>query len=139
MFAGHFAVAFAAKKAAPKVSLGTMILAGQFVDLLWPALLVTGIEHVRIAPGNTAFTPLDFYDYPITHSLAGSFGWAVLLGIVFYLVRRDRTSSIILAAVSFSHWILDLVTHRPDLPIWFSGDTKGRSRFMEFCRMDDGN
>jgi hypothetical protein len=69
MFIGHYAVALAAKKAAPKVSLGTLFIAVQLVDMLWPLFLLLGLEHARIDPGNTPVTPLDFYDYPITHSL----------------------------------------------------------------------
>src|SRR3990172_2072672 len=72
VFIGHYAVGFAAKRLAPKTSLGTLLLSVQLVDLLWPLFLLLGLEHVRIDPGNTAFTPLDFYDYPITHSLVGT-------------------------------------------------------------------
>jgi hypothetical protein len=121
MFIGHFAVAYAAKKAAPKVSLGTLFISAQLVDLLWPLFLLLGIEHVRIAPGITAFTPLDFYAYPYTHSLAGVIFWTVLAGAVYYSVRRDKKSAMVIAAVVFSHWLLDLATHRPDLPIGFAG------------------
>jgi hypothetical protein len=81
MFLSHFAVGLVARRYTPAVSLGTWFLAVQFVDLLWPFFLLAGAEHVRIAPGITAFTPLDFYDYPITHSLAGGVVWALLLGL----------------------------------------------------------
>ena len=84
MFIGHFAVALGAKKAAPKVSLGTLIMAAQFVDLLWPIFLLIGVEHVRISPGDTAYTPLDFYDYPVSHSLLTGIGWAIIFGLVYY-------------------------------------------------------
>lgn len=119
MFIGHFAVALAAKKAAPKVSLGTLFIAAQFVDLLWPLLVLIGLEHVRIAVGNTAFTPLDFYDYPISHSLAGALIWSVLFGLFYFLLKKDKKSSIIIAFVVFSHWILDFISHKPDLPLTF--------------------
>jgi len=118
MFIGHFAVALAAKKAAPKVSLGTLILSAQWVDLLWPIFLLLGLEHVRIDPGNTAVTPLDFYDYPITHSLAGALGWSAALGLAYFAVRRTARGAGIVAAAVFSHWILDALTHRPDLPLY---------------------
>jgi hypothetical protein len=72
MFIGHYAVALAAKKAAPKTSLGTLLISAQFLDLLFPILVLVGLEHVRPDPGNTAFTPYDFYDYPISRSLATS-------------------------------------------------------------------
>jgi membrane-bound metal-dependent hydrolase YbcI (DUF457 family) len=121
MFIGHYAVALAAKKAAPRTSLGTLFVAAQLVDLLWPALLLLGLEHVRIDPGNTAVTPLDFYDYPITHSLAGAVLWSLLLGVLYHVIRRDVRGSLVVGACVFSHWILDFVTHRPDLPLWFTG------------------
>ena len=80
MFIGHFAVALAAKKAASRPSLGTFFLAAQFLDLLWPVLLLEGWEHVVIEPGNTVVTPLNFTDYPISHSLLTAIGWAILAG-----------------------------------------------------------
>ena len=123
MFIGHFAVAFGAKKVAPKVSLGTLVLASQFIDLLWPLFLLLGIEHVHIEPGNTAFTPLNFYDYPITHSLVGVTLWSFLLGGIYFAVRRDAASSLVVAFVVASHWILDFITHRPDLPLGFNNAT----------------
>ena len=72
MFLGHVAVGLAGKRIAPSVSLATWLSSAQLVDLLWPLFLLAGLEHVRIAPGITPFTPLDFYDYPITHSLVGA-------------------------------------------------------------------
>lgn len=117
MFIGHIAVAFAAKKAAPKVSLGTLTIAVQFVDLLWPLFLLMGVEHVRISPGNTAFTPLDFYDYPISHSLLTGIGWSLAFGLVYYAIRRSIKNACILAGCVISHWVLDAVSHRPDMPI----------------------
>lgn len=117
MFVGHIAVALAAKKAAPKISLGTLAIAVTFVDLLWPVFLLLGIEHVRIDPGNTAFTPLDFYDYPISHSLLTTIGWSIGFGFVYYVVRRSRRSAMILAGCVASHWVLDFISHRPDMPL----------------------
>lgn len=117
MFIGHYAVAFAAKKPAPRVSLGTLFFAAQFIDLLWPMLLLLGLEHVRIDPGNTAFTPLDFYDYPISHSLLTVMGWALAFGLVYFALRRQAKAAVILGLCVVSHWILDLITHRPDLPL----------------------
>ena len=117
MFIGHIAVALGTKKAAPKVSLGTLIMAAQFVDLLWPIFLLIGVEHVRISPGDTAFTPLDFYDYPVSHSLLMGIGWSIAFGLVYYAVRRSAKSAWILAACVISHWFLDFIVHRPDLPI----------------------
>ncbi|MCI0695390.1 hypothetical protein L0337_25700 [candidate division KSB1 bacterium] len=123
MFLGHYAVALAAKKVAPKTSLGTLFLSVQFLDLLWPIFLLLGIEHVRIDPGNTAFTPLDFYDYPITHSLATVIGWSLVFGLIYFFKRRYVRGAWMLGLGVFSHWLLDVVAHRPDLPIFPGGET----------------
>ena len=117
MFIGHFAVGFAAKRVAPHVSLGTLLLATSFVDLVWPVLLIAGLEHVRIDPGNTAFTPLDFYDYPITHSVPGGLLWAALLGAGWYGRHRIGRDALVIGALVMTHWLLDAVSHRPDMPV----------------------
>jgi len=117
MFIGHYAIALAAKKAAPKVSLGTTLLAAEFLDFVWPVLLVAGAEHFRIAPGITTVTPLDFYDYPYSHSLVFALGWSVLFGGVHFALKRDRLAALVLGAVVFSHWVCDFLVHRPDMPV----------------------
>ncbi len=117
MFIGHISVALGAKKVAPKISLGTLIMSTQFVDLLWPIFLILGVEHVRINPGDTAVTPLDFYDYPISHSLVTAIGWSVLFGLVYFGVKKYKIGAIVVGLGVFSHWILDFISHRPDLPI----------------------
>ena len=117
MFLGHFGIGFGAKTAAPRTSLGTLVLAAQFVDLLWPTMLLAGLEQVRIDPGITRVTPLDFTHYPITHSLAAGVLWAVLFGAFYYLLRRYPRGAWICGAAVISHWVLDLVVHRPDLPL----------------------
>jgi membrane-bound metal-dependent hydrolase YbcI (DUF457 family) len=117
MFIGHFAAAFAAKRAAPATSLGTLIIAAEFVDVLWPVLLISGLERVNIDPGNTAFTALDFVHYPISHSLVSAFVWAVLFGGVYWMAKRYRAGAIATAVLVASHWFLDAVVHRPDLPL----------------------
>jgi membrane-bound metal-dependent hydrolase YbcI (DUF457 family) len=117
MFIGHYAVAFAAKKASPKISLGTLFIAAQLIDLIWPVLLLFGIEHVKVEPGNTAVTPLNFYDYPITHSLLGVLIWSVLMLLFYLFIRRDVKDALIVGFCVFSHWLLDLITHKPDLPL----------------------
>ena len=117
MFIGHYGVALAAKKLAPKTSLGVLFLAAQFVDMLWPVFLLAGVEHVRIDPGNTAFTPLDFYDYPITHSLLTGIGWAIVLGLIYWAASRYTKGAWVAGGLVVSHWVLDAVTHRPDLPL----------------------
>jgi hypothetical protein len=124
MFIGHYAVALAAKRVAPRTSLGTLFLAAQFVDLLWPILLLMGLEYVRVDPGNTAYTPLDFSSYPISHSLEGALLWGLGFGFVYYAWKKDLKSSITIALCVLSHWVLDFITHRPDLPLSFSGRMK---------------
>lgn len=125
MFLGHIAVALAGKRAAPSVSLGAWILAVQFVDLIWPLFLLAGIEHVRIAPGITAFTPLDFYNYPITHSLVGGVIWAALLGAIVLLRGSTGRVALLLGAGVLSHWVLDVISHRPDMPVLPGGPYVG--------------
>ena len=117
MFIGHFAVGLGAKKVAPQVKLGTLFFAAQFLDLLWPIFLILGIEHARIVPGNTAFTPFDFYDYPFSHSLLMSIVWAVLFGGIYYYVKKNLRNSIVVGCAVFSHWLLDFISHKPDLAI----------------------
>jgi membrane-bound metal-dependent hydrolase YbcI (DUF457 family) len=118
VFLGHFGVALAAKKAAPKTSLGTLFLAAQFADMLWPVFLLLGWEQVRIAPGITRVTPLDFVSYPYSHSLAAQLIWGVAFGLVYFAIWRDGRAAAILAACVPSHWLLDYVTHRPDMPLF---------------------
>jgi membrane-bound metal-dependent hydrolase YbcI (DUF457 family) len=124
MFIGHFAVAFAAKRAAPRVSLGTLFVACEQVDIVWPVFVLLGIETVRISPGITAFTPLEFVHYPWTHSLLMCAFWAVALGFLYWLLRRETRAAVIVAAVVLSHWFLDAIVHRPDLPLVPGGETR---------------
>ena len=108
----------AAKRAAPRTSLGTLILAAQLLDELWPILLLAGVERVRVVPGLMAANPLDFVYYPISHSLLAALGWGVLLGLVYFARRRYRLGAWVVGAAVVSHWVLDAVVHRPDLPLW---------------------
>ena len=124
MFIGHFGVGFGAKAAAPRTSLGVLFLAAGFVDLLWPTLLLLGFEHVKIVPGITRVTPLDFIDYPISHSLLAVAGWSVLFAGVYYLVRKYRAGAWVCGLAVLSHWILDLIVHRPDLPLMPGGSAR---------------
>ena len=125
MFLGHFGVAFAAKKAAPKTSLGTLVFAAQFADMLWPILLLLGIEHVRIVPGLLPASPFDFTSYPISHSLVTQLGWGALLGLVYFAARRDGRSALLVGVLVPTHWVLDFVAHRPDMPIYPGGAKYG--------------
>lgn len=117
MFIGHFGLGFAAKRVAPRVSLGTAFLAAQFLDLLWPTFLLLGVETVRIAPGATAVTPLVFDHYPISHSLVAAIAWGLVLGAVHALATRNTRGAIVVGALVVSHWLLDAIVHIPDLPL----------------------
>jgi hypothetical protein len=122
MFIGHFAAGMAGKKIAPTISLGTLFLAAQFLDLLWPTLLLLGLEHVVIKPGISAVTPLSFTHYPISHSLLAVLGWALLFGIVYFIATKRGSAAILLGTLVISHWVLDLIVHIPDLPL-YPGDS----------------
>ena len=117
MFVGHAAVAFAAKAKAPRTSLGAFVAATYALDLIWPILLLLGIEHVRIDPGNTKFTPLAFDWYPWTHSLLMAFVWGLVGALVARLMNATRQVQLLILLVVVSHWFLDVVTHRADLPL----------------------
>jgi hypothetical protein len=122
LFIGHFGLGFAAKRAAPAVSLGALFLACQFADLLWPTLLLAGLEQVAVEPGITVVTPLNFISYPYSHSLILLCVWGVLVGLVYAAAARSRAvAAITLALLVISHWLLDYVAHRPDLPLTPSG------------------
>ena len=125
MFVGHFAVGFAAKRVAPRASLGVLMAAPTLLDLLWPIFLALGWEEVRIDPGNTAVTPLDFVSYPISHSLLTACGWGVLFGLVYWLVSHYVRGAVVIALGVVSHWVLDFVTHRPDMPLFPGGPRVG--------------
>lgn len=125
MFLGHFAVALVAKKAVPAVSLGTWIVAAQLLDVLWPVFLLAGWEKVAVDPGNTRVTPFDFLHYPWSHSLAMAALWAVGFAAVHFGFRRNFKAACLLAAVVLSHWFLDFLTHRPDLPLYPGGAKVG--------------
>ena len=121
MLIGHFAVAFAAKKFAPQTSLGTLFIAVLWADLLWPVFLLLGIEHARIEPGNTVVTPLDFISYPYSHSLVSLGIIALVWAVVYYGISNYPRGVLMLALGIISHWILDVITHRPDMPLGFVG------------------
>src|SRR5512134_1968969 len=117
MFVGHFGVALAAKKVAPGPSLGTLVLAALLVDGIWPVFMVLGWEKVEIVPGITAVSPLAFVSYPYTHSLVAGLLWGAALAVAYFVWRRDRAGALWLAALVLSHWVLDFISHRPDMPL----------------------
>jgi hypothetical protein len=117
MFLGHFGVALAAKRVAPRTSLGVLVLAAQLADLLWPIFLLLGWEQVRIAPGIARATPFDFVSYPYSHSLVAQLLWGIALGAAYFAIRRDRRGAVVAGLCVPTHWILDFVVHRPDMPV----------------------
>ncbi|WP_261512327.1 metal-dependent hydrolase [Chryseobacterium paludis] len=124
MFIGHFGLSFAAKKAAPQVSLGILFIATQFVDILWPFLLIFNIEKVAIIPGYTKTNAFEFLLYPYTHSLLMNIVWGVIVGFIYWLVKRDRQGAIVVGICVLSHWFLDLIVHVADLPLTPFNDYK---------------
>jgi len=106
-----------AKRFAPKASLGTLFIAVQWADLLWPVLLLFNVEHVDIRKNNPHF-PLAFVDYPVTHSLLMGLIWGLCFSLVYWLIRKDIKGAIALCICVLSHWALDLVVHEPDLPLY---------------------
>jgi hypothetical protein len=124
MFVGHFGVALAARPRAPRLSLGTLFIAAQWADLLWPTLVLLGLEAVRVAPGDTALTPLEFVSYPWSHSLLAVVVWGALLGALVWR-RSGAGGAALVAALVVSHWVLDWITHRPDLPLVPGGAPHG--------------
>jgi len=125
MFIGHFGVALAAKRWAPQTSLATLFFAAEFLDLIWPIFLLLGMEHVRVVPGITKMQPFDFYDYPISHSLLTAVLWAALVAGVYFGVRRYPAGALAVGILVVSHWVLDFIVHRPDMPLWPGGGNIG--------------
>jgi hypothetical protein len=125
MFLGHFGVALAARHVARRPALGTSIMAAQWADGIWPLFVLLGLEHVEVSPGITRVTPLDFVSYPYTHSLLADGIWAVLFALVYGSLRRDWRGAGWLAVLVLSHWVLDVVAHRPDMPTWPGGPMLG--------------
>ena len=124
MFVGHFAVAFGAKRAVPTVSLGTLFIAAQLADLVWPVLVIAGVERVSVQPGLTVVTPLDFLYYPFSHSLMAAAAWALVFAAAYMGIRRAAVKTgAVLALVVISHWVLDALTHRPDMPLTVSAES----------------
>ncbi len=118
MFVGHLAVAFAGKRVSRTTSLGWFIAAVTALDLLWPLFVLAGIEHVRIVPGATAFTPLIFDSYPWSHSLLMATGWGLLLAALARWRGVESRGVWLIVVLVVSHWVLDFVSHAPDMPLW---------------------
>jgi hypothetical protein len=118
MFIGHFAVALGAKRYAPQTSLAVLVAAAQLADLLWPVFLALGLEHVRFDPDASPFLRLDFLDYPYSHSLLALIVWGPVLGGVYAAITRKTRALWVIAALVVSHWVLDVATHKPDMPVY---------------------
>ena len=125
MFVGHLAVALSARAADRRVPLAWAVAAAFGLDLLWPILLLLGLETVRVHPGDTAFTNLAFDSYPWSHSLLLAVIWSVLAGVLGRARLGTPRAGAIVGALVLSHWFLDLIAHRPDLPLWPFGPVVG--------------
>jgi membrane-bound metal-dependent hydrolase YbcI (DUF457 family) len=125
MFIGHYALAFAAKRIAARTSLGTLVAAPTLADILWPVFLLLGWERVTITPASDPFLNLTFDSYPITHSLLALVGWGLLFGILYRMRAGDARGALLVALLVVSHWVLDFVVHRPDLPLYPGGPKLG--------------
>ena len=127
MFVGHYAVSFAAKKITPTVPLWVLFIAVQLLDVAWAPLVLAGIEKVRIVPGITASNPLDLYYMPYTHSLVAALVWSAGAFACYRIGfrRDDARAAVVVAAAVFSHWVLDFVVHRPDLPLYDNASKVG--------------
>jgi hypothetical protein len=124
MFIGHQGIAFAAKAVAPRANLGLLFFAAMWLDILWPILLLAGVEEVRVAPGITKVSPFDFVYYPYSHSLLFAMLWGLLFGRIIWGLTHDVRITVIVGLVVFSHWLLDLIVHREDLPLMPGADQK---------------
>ena len=120
MFVGHYGVSLAGKAVNRTVPLSILFIAVQWIDVMWAIFVLMGIEKVRIVPGITATNPLDLYYMPYTHSLVATILWSILAIVLYKLFVKRNTgrAAIIVGVAVFSHWILDLVVHRPDLPLY---------------------
>lgn len=125
MFLGHIAVGLAGKHYAPRASLAALMLAPLLLDGLWPIFLLLGWERVEIVPGITPLTPFDFVHYPWSHSLAMVLVWAALVALGYRMLMRDTAGAWWLGGAVVSHWFMDLIMHRPDLPLWPGGPRVG--------------
>ncbi len=125
MFIGHIALGFAAKRVAPKTSLGTLVAAAEFADILFPVLVLFGWESAGYAGGSNPFLSLTLDRYPISHSLLALIAWGVVCALLYRWRRRYAAGALAVGALVVSHWVLDYVTHRPDMPLWPGGPRVG--------------
>jgi hypothetical protein len=114
---GHFAMGFFGKRVEPRLSLGTLILAAMLPDLLWPVFTVAGLERVKFGSGLGAGNYLEAVDIAMSHSLLMGAVWAAILGLTYIWMGRSLRGACVLIVVVLSHWLLDVVSHRPDMPL----------------------
>ena len=117
MFIGHIGLGLAAKRVAPRVSLGVLLLSCETLDILCGTFVLLGIEKMRPHPGDMAMSSLEFVSFPWSHGLVMALVWSVVGYFVASFLLRNRRTSLVISALIFSHWILDWISHRPDLPI----------------------
>jgi hypothetical protein len=121
MFVGHYGVAFAVKTPRNKIPLWVLLVAVQLLDFLWAPFVLLGIEKVRFVPGITATNALDLYYMPYTHSLIGALFWSAVAFAIYKIGWRNiasNSAALLVGFAVFSHWLLDLIVHRPDLPTY---------------------
>jgi hypothetical protein len=121
MFIGHYAVGLASKKLAPRASLGALMAAPILLDLLWPIFLLLGWEHVSVESNTNPFLRLRFDSYPISHGLLAVVGWATLFAALYYGFTQYRAGALVVWLGVISHWVMDFIVHRPDLPLYAGG------------------
>lgn len=117
MFIGHFAAAMVGKKMDNRLSLGITFMAAQWLDLLWPILLLTGIEKVELNSNPSSPIPLSFTHYPVSHGLLTVLAWSFLFGLSYFIAKKNLRAALLIAALVLSHWVLDWLVHDPDLPL----------------------
>ncbi|HKA58648.1 MAG TPA: metal-dependent hydrolase [Gemmatimonadales bacterium] len=125
MFIGHYALGLAAKRVAPRTSLGTLFIAPTLADLLWPFFLLLGWEHSHVVPGPNPFLTLWLDDIRYSHSLLTLIVWGAIYGYLYWRRRGDKRAAIVIGLLVVSHWLLDFVTHRPDMPLYPGSPTIG--------------
>src|SRR5216117_2435771 len=128
MFVGHYSVAFALKSEENKIPLWVLFVAVQFLDYIWATLVLLGIEKLRVIKGFTAGSMLDSYFHPYSHSLITAVLWSAIAALIYRrhpfdsaqgrLSHYNGSAPLIIGLAVFSHWILDLVAHPRDLPIY---------------------
>jgi LexA-binding, inner membrane-associated putative hydrolase len=125
VFIGHFALGFAAKRIAPRTSLGTLFAAAEFADILFPILVLLGWESAGFVSGTNPFLALKLDRYPISHGLLALIAWGVVVALLYQWRRDYARGAVVVALLVVSHWVLDFITHRPDMPLWPGGPKVG--------------